>query len=182
MHKGMAHNRIRNSLHLILEEVGPLLGLCFSQEDVRLEARNLSPRFLRWRPADVAAAMRQHHRSGHRRSPFHTYGTDVNLLKFRPLTHCDDFDTEIAQAMSRHTVRGVEEAKGADAIRLLPSTEGGRRRICGQLLEQQCDVVCIYGVFLEIGWSAREGAVVQRPTPGSTKRFLGDEAERGAGI
>lgn len=45
MHKGGAHNVICNALHLILEELGPIAGLCFMRNDVRLEAQNLSQRF-----------------------------------------------------------------------------------------------------------------------------------------
>lgn len=111
-HKEAASNQICNVLHLILEEVGPLSGLCFSRDDMCLEAQNLSLQFPRKRPEDVAAAMRQHHRSNSKRSPFHTYGTDVNLLKFCLLSHCDDYDNEIAQAISRHQYKERLKLKG----------------------------------------------------------------------
>lgn len=111
-HKGTAHNQVRNALHLVMEELGPLAGLCYTREDVRLQARNLSPRFPRKRPADVAAALHQHHRSEVVRCPCHTFGTDVNILKFATLSNCGDRDSAVAQAMSRHQFGERGKLKG----------------------------------------------------------------------
>lgn len=114
-HKMAAHHQIRNALHLILQELGLITGLCYTKVDVKLEAKRLLKRYPRKRPLNVAVSLRHNHTYKHtNRSNGNVAiaGADVTLIKFKPLLDCGDLSQLTAQAVRRHQVKEQAKLRG----------------------------------------------------------------------
>lgn len=115
-HKTRAHNQIKNTLHLIFQELSLITGLCYTKHKVRLEAKRLLKCYPQKLPLDIVVGLyhqqvyEQADRSGRQ---VVVTRVDAILVKFDPLPDCDDPQKLAKKAVGRHQLKERAKLRGA---------------------------------------------------------------------